>query len=88
MADVDCKEEQDTDTSVDNVCYDTIHIIKKVSGKNASVNLTDMVVKGGAESKEDQDTATSVDNICYNILPSKLHQINPLAKLKIVCLNL
>ena len=83
---VDCKEEQDADTSVDNVCYDTIHIIKKVSGKNASVDLTDMV--GSAESKEDQDTATSVDNICYNILPSKLHQINPLAKLKIVCLNL
>ena len=88
MADSDCKEEQDADTSVDNVCYDTIHIIKKVNGKNASVNLTDMVGKGGAESKEDQDTATSVDNICYNILPSKLHLINPLAKIKIVCLNL
>ena len=85
---VDSKEEQDADTSVDNVCYDTIHIVRKVSGKNASAELTDMVGKGGAESKEDQDMATSVDNICYNILPSKLHQISPLAKLKIVCLNL
>ena len=72
---VDSKEEQDADTSVDNVCYETIHIVKKVSGKNASVELTD-VGRGGAESKEDQDTATSVDNICYNILPSKLHLIN------------
>ena len=90
MADSDyinCKEEQDADTSVDNVCYDTIHIIK-VSGKNASVELTDMVGRSSAENKEDQDTGASVDNICYNILPSKLHQINPLAKLKIVCLNL
>ena len=85
---VDYTEEQDVDTSVDNVCYDTIHIIKKVSGKNASVELTDLVVKGGAESKEDQDTATSVDNICYNILPSKLYLLYPLAKIKIVCLNL
>ena len=67
---VDYKEEQDADTSVDNVCYDTIHIVKKVSGKNASVELTDMVGKGGAGSKEDQDTATSVDNICYNLLGS------------------
>ena len=80
---VDSKEEQDADTSVDNVCYDTIHIVKKVSGKNASVELSDMVGRGGAESKEDQDTATSVDNICYDILPSKLHQINPLAKINV-----
>ena len=85
---VDCKKEQDADTSVDNVCYDTIDIIKKASGKNASVELTDMVGKGGAGSKEDQDTATSVDNICYDILPSKLYQVYPLAKIKIVCLNL
>ena len=85
---VDYKEEQDADMSVDNVCYDTIHIIKKVSGKNTSVELTDLVVKGGAESKEDQDTATSVDNICHNILPSKLYLVYPLAKIKIVCLNL
>ena len=90
MADSDyinCKEEQDADTSVDNVCYDTIHIIK-VSGKNASVELTDMVGRGSAENKEEQDMAISVDNICYNILPSKLYLVYPLAKLKIVCLNL
>ena len=68
---VDSKEEQDT--SVDNVCYDKVHI-KQGSGKNASVELTDMVDKGSAESKEEQDMDTSVDNICYDQLPSKLYQ--------------
>ena len=67
------KEEQDT--SVDNVCYDKVYI-KQGSGKNVSVELTDMVVgKGSAESKEEQDMDTSVDNICYDQLPSKLYQV-------------
>ena len=68
---VDSKEEQDT--SVDNVCYDKVHI-KQRSGKNASMELTDMVGRGSAESKEEQDMDTSVDNICYDQLPSKLYQ--------------
>ena len=68
---VDSEEEQDADTSVDNVCYDKVHI-KQGSVKNASVELTDMVSRGSAESKE-QDMDTSVDNICYGQLPSKLY---------------
>ena len=67
---VDSKEEQDVDTSVDNVCYDKIYI-KQGSGKNTSVELADMVGKGSSDNKEDQVMATSIDNICYDKLPSK-----------------
>ena len=77
---VDCEEEQDADTSVDNVCYDEIHI-KQGSGKNASVELTDMERKGSAENKEEQDTSTSVDNVCYDELPSKLYLVYPKSRL-------
>ena len=77
---VDSEEEQDADTSVDNVCYDKIYI-KQGSGKNASVELTDMVGKGSAESKEEQDMATSVDNVCYDKLPSKLYLVYPKSRL-------
>ena len=62
---VDSKEEQDLDTSVDNVCYNKIHI----KPGNISVELTDMV--GSAENKEEQKTATSVNNICYEKIPCK-----------------
>ena len=62
---VDSEEEQDADTSVDNVCYNKVHI-KQGSG---SVELTDMV--GSAENKEEQDMATSVDNICYDKIQSR-----------------
>ena len=74
---VDSKEEQDT--SVDNVCYDKVHI-KQGSGKNASVELTDLEGKGRAENKE-QNMATSVDNVCYDKLPSKLYLVYPKSRL-------
>ena len=77
---VDCKEKQDADTSVDNVCYDKVHI-KQGSGKNASVELTDMVGKGSAENKDEQDIATSVDSVCYDKLPSKLYLVYPKSRL-------
>ena len=67
---VDSEEKQDPDTSVDNVCYDKIHI-KQSSGKNASVELTDVMGRGSAENKEEQDVATSVDNVCYEKIPCK-----------------
>ena len=72
---VDSKEEQDT--SVDNVCYDKVHI-----RKNASVKLTDMVGKSSADSKE-QNMATSVDNVCYDKLPSKLYLVYPRSRLHV-----
>ena len=75
---IDSKEKQDAATSVDNSCYDKVHI-KHGSGKNASVELTDMVSKGSAESKE-QDMDTCVDNICYDKLPSKLNKVVSKAK--------
>ena len=72
---IDSKEEQDTDTFFDNSMYARIpskqHARK--NGKNASVELTDMVDRGSAESKEEQDMDTSVDNVCYDTLPSKLY---------------
>ena len=73
---VDCEEKQDADTSVDNVCYDKVHI-KQGSGKNTSVELTDMVGRGSAENKEERDMATSVDNVCYDKLLSKLYLVYP-----------
>ena len=76
---VDSKEKQDAATSVDNVCYDKVHI-KQGSGKNASVELTDMVGRGSAENKEEQDVVTSVDNVCYDKLPSKLNEVVSKAK--------
>ena len=42
----------------------------------ASVELTDVVGKGGAESKE-QDMAISVNNVCHDKLPSKLYLVYP-----------
>ena len=79
---IDSKEEQDADTSVDNVCYAKIKIPRKRgSGKDASVELTDLEGKGSAENKEEQDVATSVDNICYDKLPSKLYLVYPKSRL-------
>ena len=77
---VDSEEEQDADTSVDNVCYDKIYI-KQGSGKNVSVELTDMVVGKGSAKSKDQDMDTSVDNICYDQLPSKLYLVYPKSRL-------
>ena len=73
---VDSKEEQDT--SVDNFCYDKVHI-----RKNASVKLNDMVGKSSADSKEEQNMVTSVDNVCYDKLPSKLHLVYPKSRLHV-----
>ena len=58
----------------DNGIYEKI-LSKKQKGKNASVELTDMVGRGSAEDKEDQDMAISVDNICYDKLTSKLYLV-------------
>ena len=69
---VDSKEEHNADIFVDNSCYEKISS-KQGSGKNASVELTDMVSKGSAENKEEQDMATSVDNFCYEKIPCKLN---------------
>ena len=66
------KEDQDADTFFDNGVYEKTPS-KKQKGKNASVELTDMVWRGSADDKEDQDMAISVDNICYDKLTSKLH---------------
>ena len=68
----DSKEEQDADTFFDNGIYEKIPS-KQQNGKNAKVDLTDMVGRVSAEDKEEQDTAISVDNICYDKLTSKLH---------------
>ena len=76
----DSKEDQDADTFFDNGIYEKIPS-KKQKGKNASVELTDLVGRGNAENKdqnmaedkEDQDMPISVDNICYDKLTSKLH---------------
>ena len=79
---VDSKEEHGADTSVDNVCYDKIHI-KQGSGKNASVELTDLEGKGSVENKEERDMATSLDNVCYDKLPSNLYLVYPKSRLYI-----
>jgi len=68
---VDNKEEQERDTSVDNVCYTKIQS-KQESGKNAAVELAGVVDKGIVDSTDEQNVAGSVDNICYEKLPSKL----------------
>ena len=68
----DNKEDQDADTFFDTGIYEKIPS-KQQKGKNASVELTDMVGRGSAENNEDQDMAISVDNICYDKLTSKLH---------------
>ena len=67
----DSKEGQDADTLFDNGIYEKIPS-KKQKGKNASVELTDLVGRGSAENK-DQDMPISVDNICYDKLTSKLY---------------
>ena len=69
---VDSKEELKADTSVDNICYVKI-LSKQGSGKNAAVELDNMVGKGSADSIVEQGMATSVDNICYDTLPSKFN---------------
>ena len=71
MADSVDSEKQDAEISVDNVCYDKIHI-KQGSGKNASVELTDIVSKSSVDNKEgEQNVVTSVDNSCYEKIPCK-----------------
>ena len=68
----DSKEEQDTDIFFDNRVYAKI-TSKQQRGKNASVELTDMVGRGN----EEQDMAISVDNVCYDKLPSELYLVHP-----------
>ena len=79
---VDSKEEQDADTSVDNVCYAKIKVpCKKGNGKNAPVELTDTVGKDSAENKDEQNMAISVDNVCYDKLPSEFYVVYPKSRL-------
>ena len=66
---VDSKEEQDADTSVDNICYMKIKISSK-TGSGKEVEETIMVDEGSVDCKE-QDMGTSVDNVCYDKLESK-----------------
>ena len=68
----DSKEGQDADTFFDNGIYEKIPS-KQQKGKNASVELTDLVGRGSAEDTEEQDMPISVDNICYDKLTSKLY---------------
>ena len=56
--------------------------IKQGSGKNASVELTDLEGKGSVENKE-RDMATSLDNVCYDKLPSNLYLVYPKSRLYI-----
>ena len=67
---VDSKEEQDTDISVDNVCYVKIKISSKTGSEKDAVVETVMVDKGSVDCKE-QDVGTSFDNVCYDKLESK-----------------
>ena len=68
---VDRKEEQDADTSVDNICYAMIKVSSKTgSEKDAVVEETVMVDKGIVDCIE-QDMGTSVDNVCYETLQSR-----------------
>ena len=78
MADTNSKEEQDTDMFFDNGIYAKIPS-KQQRGKNASVELTDLVKS--VDNKEEQDTAISVDNVCYDTLPSKLCLVYPKSRL-------
>ena len=71
---VDSKEEQEADTSVDNVCYTKIKIpCKSGSEKDAVVEEAVMMDEGSVDCKE-QDVGTSVDNVCYDKLESKQYQ--------------
>ena len=66
----DSKEEQDANTSVDNVCYAEIR-----SGKDAAVEEAVMIDKSSVDCKE-QDMGIPVDNICYEKLHSKLYPLH------------
>ena len=64
---VDSKEEQDADTSVDNVCYAKIKIsCKSGSGKDA-VEKEVVMDESHVDSEKEQD----VDNTCYEKLQSE-----------------
>ena len=69
---VDSKEEQDTDMSVDNVCYAKIKIpCKRGSGKDAVVVEEAVMMDESSVDSKEQDMGTPVDNICYKKLQSK-----------------
>ena len=67
---VDSKEEQDTDISVDNICYVKIKISSKTGSEKDAVVETVMVDKGSVDCKE-QDVGTSFDNVCCDKVESK-----------------
>ena len=67
----DSEEEQDADTSVDNICYAKIKIsCKRGGGEDAAVEEAVMMDEGSVDSNE-QDVGTSVDNTCYEKLQSR-----------------
>ena len=69
--DVDSKEEQDADMSVDNVCYAKIKIpCKRGGGKDAALEEAVMMDESSVDSNE-QALGTSVDNTCYEKLRSR-----------------
>ena len=71
MADSNSEEEQDADTSVDNICYAKIKIsCKSGSGKDAVEKEVGMD-ESRVDSEKEQDVGTSVDNTCYEKLQSK-----------------
>ena len=77
MADSNSEEEQDADTSVDNICYTKIKIpCKSGSGKDTIEKEAVMMDKGSVDSEKEQDVGTSVDNTCYEKLQSKLYLLH------------
>ena len=75
MADSNSEEEQDADTSVDNICYAKIKIpCKSGSGKDTVVKEV-VMIDNSVDSKQ-QDMGTSVDNTCYEKLQSKLYLLH------------
>ena len=83
---VDSKEEQEAETSVDNVCYTKIKIPCKSGSGNDVVREAVIMDEGSVDSKE-QDVGTSVDNICYEKLQSRLYYAKS-QLLKTIVLNL
>ena len=68
---VDSKEEQNVDMSVDNVSYAKIKLpCKRESGKDAVVKESVMMDEDSVDSKE-QAVGTSVDNTCYEKFQSR-----------------
>ena len=71
MADSNSEEEQDADTSVDNICYAKIKISCKSGNGKDAVEKEVVMDESRVDSEKEQDVGTSVDNTCYEKLQSK-----------------